>query len=89
MSIDLKFLLHKNKTTIQDFIKANKIKAYKDMVAYCNERGIHPISEEEYGLIATPAVVAKKVVDAKPTKPAKRKTTKRTKTTRTNSKAQK
>ena len=50
MSIDLKYLLKRNKSSIKEFIIKNKLDTYENLLEYCNRRKILPISEEEYNL---------------------------------------
>ena len=90
MSIDLKFLLHKNKITIAQFLIVNKIKSYAGLKEYCSERSILPIDEKEYEAIVKKENVKKEAdVSQKkpPQKDTKRKTTKRTRATRKSSKS--
>ena len=89
MSIDLQFLLHKNKTTIKNFILINKIRSYEDLKQYCNERNIIPITLDVYKAnIEEKKVSNVKTKTAAPTT-TKKKTTKRsTKSTRKASKSQ-
>ncbi len=91
MSIDLNFLLHKNKSSIKEFIAKNKIKSYNDLISYCKERNIIPISIETYQLNLE-AVAEKKVANVKrktekPKEPRKKTAKRSTRATRKTSKS--
>ena len=70
MSIDLKYLIARNRSTLKAFIEKNKLTTYELLLEYCNNRKILSISEDEYK-----AIVQKE--DKKVGKPAEKKPVKR------------
>ena len=52
MTIELNYILKRNKSDLAVFIKKNKLTSYVNLVEYCNSRNFIPCSEEEYDKIA-------------------------------------
>lgn len=84
VSIDLKYLLGKNKMTLKNFIDKHNLNTYQELLSHCKNRGIKPIDKSEYVDIVSERNVKKNYVKKtkaqKPTAdqaPVKRKTTRR------------
>ena len=48
MSIKLEYLILRNKKTIQEFLKNNKIESYESLLLFCEERDCLPISRKDF-----------------------------------------
>ena len=48
MSINLDFILKRNKTSLESFVKKNKLTSYEKLLEYCAMRKFIPCTEEEY-----------------------------------------
>jgi len=51
MSIKLEYILRRNKTSIEIFIKKNRLTSYKKLLEYCAQRKFIPCTEEEYNKV--------------------------------------
>ena len=51
MKIDLKHILKRNKTTLENFLKKNDIKSYEQLIEYCENKNFIPSSLEEFSKI--------------------------------------
>lgn len=66
MKIDLKYFINKRNISLKNFCKLNSIKNYKDLLKYCEEKSMTPVSEEQFKAEVIPppppkpAVIAKK-----------------------------
>jgi hypothetical protein len=70
MATNLKLLLSRNKKSLEDFCKNNRIDSYKSFVDYCYSKNIQPYEEETYNEIMQTPI---QQVDDKAKKPQKRK----------------
>ena len=48
MKLSLEYILKRKRTTLESFIKINRIETYEDLVQHCTLRGFIPVSEEDY-----------------------------------------
>ena len=48
MSIKLEYILKRNKSNLETFVKKNKLTTYQKLLEYCDSRKFIPCSEEEY-----------------------------------------
>ena len=74
MKTDLKYILRRNKTTLQEFIVYNELQTYSDLLRVCEERKFIPIPEDEFNLL----VKKEKVKDEKPKKQTRKTATRKT-----------
>ena len=81
MSIDLKYLVRRNKITLKEFLIKHNFKNYEELTNYCISRSIIPISKSEYDAMLH--VEAKQVETAKK---ATKKTTRKASTTQSKTK---
>ena len=51
MSINLDYILKRNKSDLKTFILKNKLTSYKLLLEYCESRKFIPCSEEEYNKV--------------------------------------
>ena len=81
MSIELKYILIRNKINLDNFIIKNKLTSYEDLVSYCYRRNFIPCSEDEFNNVVKkdeqkPDTKTKKTKSPRPTsntqKPKKR-----------------
>jgi len=61
MSINLEYILKRNKSNLDTFIKKNELTSYDKLLEYCEMRKFIPCTEEEYDKIANKKVANKKV----------------------------
>ena len=80
MSIDLKYILKRNKIDIHTFFLKNQIKNYEQLCEHCKNMDIIPIEKSEYDLLTKKEEKPKEVKIEKPKQ--------RKKSTRKTSKAQ-
>ena len=48
MSIKLEYVLRRNKSSLDIFIKKNRLTSYQRLLEYCDSRNFIPCTEEEY-----------------------------------------
>ena len=48
MSIDLHYILRRNKSNLKIFIQKNRLTTYAKLLEYCDSRKFIPCTEEEY-----------------------------------------
>ena len=48
MSIKLEYILRRNKSSLEVFIKKNKLTTYQELLEYCDSRKFIPCTEEAY-----------------------------------------
>jgi len=65
MSISLEYLLKRKKSTLENFIKKNKLTSYDELVKYCKNRNLIPCEQKEYDDIVSPQKEVKKNVNVK------------------------
>ena len=65
MSISLEYLLRRKKSTLENFIKKNKLTSYNELVEYCKSRTLVPCEEKEYDSIVNSQKEVKKNVNVK------------------------
>ena len=51
MSIKLEYILRRNKSNLEIFIKKNKLTTYQKLLEYCDSRKFIPCTEEEYSKV--------------------------------------
>ena len=51
MSINLKYILKRNKSNLKTFIQKNKLTSYQGLLEYCESRRFIPCTEEEYSKV--------------------------------------
>ena len=52
LSIDLNYILRRNKINLETFIKINSLASYNDVIEYCAQRGFSPCTQQEYESVA-------------------------------------
>ena len=57
MSIKLEYILKRNKSNLETFVKKNKLTSYQRLLEYCESRRFIPCSEEEYDKVAQKELV--------------------------------
>ena len=57
MSIELNYVLRRNKSSLKIFIEKNKLTSYQRLVEYCQTRKFIPCTEEEYNVSVKKEVV--------------------------------
>ena len=65
MSIDLAYLLKRKKSTLEKFIKKNKLTSYNELVNYCKNRNLIPCEQKDYDSIVSPQKEVKQNVNVK------------------------
>ena len=67
MSIKLEYILKRNNSNLQTFVKKNKLTSYALLLEYCETRKFLPCTEEEYD-----GVVKKETIQDEPNKASRK-----------------
>ena len=65
MSISLEYLLRRKKSSLESFVKKNRLTSYNELVEYCKSRNLVPCEEKEYDSIVNSQKEVKKKATAK------------------------
>ena len=57
MSIKLDYILKRNKSNLEFFVRKNKLTTYQFLLEYCESRKFIPCTEEEYNKVASKEAV--------------------------------
>ena len=92
MKIDLIYFINKRNISLKNFCELNCLKSYADLLEYCDDKNMLPVSEEKYNSEVLPPpkkVVAKVIQNEKQTRTeSKPKTTTRRRSRKTPKKSQ-
>ena len=83
MSISLEYLLRRKRSSLESFVKKNRLTSYNELVKYCKSRNLIPCEKEEYDNIVVQKEVKKSVNEKKEVKKKPAVTRKTSKTSKT------
>ena len=78
MTIKLEYILKRNKSNLETFIRENKLTSYKELLEYCEIRKFIPCSEQEYNEVSKISKISEKIVTKKTETKDERKVSRKT-----------